>query len=52
MPNIQFRLRREDELKKQDKPTILRGWPKFFVFLFFAAFIIQLILLIILNWGL
>lgn len=49
MNKIHFKLKKRKELKEQDKPIILKGWPEFFVILFIVIFAIQILLLIILN---
>lgn|GEM_PF-1550718 len=51
MDKTHFKLKRKSELKNQDRPIILKGWPKFFVAFFIFTFTVQMILLIILNWN-
>lgn len=52
MSKIHFKLKRKEELKDQDKPIVLKGWPEFFVIFFITVFIIQMLLLIAFNWSL
>ncbi|MFA4942658.1 MAG: hypothetical protein WC564_03420 [Patescibacteria group bacterium] len=51
MNKIHFKLKRRRELKEQNKPIILKGWPEFFVAFFITVFIVQVSLLIFLNWN-
>ena len=46
MDKIHFKLKRRRELKNQSHPIVLTGWPEFFVILFIAIFIIQVLSLI------
>jgi hypothetical protein len=50
MHKTHFKLKTKKELKAGNQPIILKGWPEFFVIVFILTFVIQLLLLILMNW--